>query len=359
MAPTESQTAGNPASEAGADFRSDTLTKPTTAMREAMASAVVGDDVFDEDPTITALQEDAAAFLGKEAALYVPSGTMANQLAIHVWCRPGDEIICEQRAHVFLYECGSAARLSGVQLRMIDGGDAGFPEPEAVRAAVRSTDLHHPRSRMLWLENSHNMAGGRVLGADGMAALVAVGHEHGMKVHIDGARLANAAIAAGVTAAQLAAEVDSVSLCLSKGMGAPVGSVLAGSREFVERARFARKAFGGGMRQAGVIAAAGRMALNEAVVTLTKDHERAQTLAQGLAKVPDLRIEPSLVQTNILMVELLKGTAADFVQRLDAAAVRALPVGPKRVRFVTHRDISDAGVARCLKAASQLSAATN
>jgi threonine aldolase len=332
---------------APADFRSDTLTRPCPAMRAAMAAAEVGDDVFGEDPTVRALEEEGAAFLGKQAAVYVPSGTMANQVAIHVHCRSGDELICEERSHVFVYEGGSAARLSGTQVRTLRAED-GFPEPEAVRAAVRADDPHFPRSRLLVVENSHNMAGGRVLDRARMDALCAAARALGLAVHVDGARLANAAVALGLPAAALCAGADSVSLCLSKGLGAPVGSLLAGTADFVAAARRARKAFGGGMRQAGVIAAAGLVALRRGPDLLAEDHRRARELAAGLDALAGLRA--ARPDTNIVMVDLEAGEPADLVRYLGARGVAALAVGARRVRFVTHRDLDDAAVATCLAA---------
>ncbi|MBK8977296.1 MAG: aminotransferase class I/II-fold pyridoxal phosphate-dependent enzyme [Planctomycetes bacterium] len=334
-----------------ADFRSDTLTCPTPAMREAMATAVVGDDVFGEDPTVIALEREGAAFLGQEAALYVPSGTMANQCAIHVHCRPGDELICEERSHVFLYEGGGAARWSGTQVRALPSApDAdGFPSPAAIEAAVRRDDPHFPRSRLLVLENTHNMAGGTVLDRAGLEARITTARRHGLRVHVDGARLANAAIALGLPASALIAGVDSVSLCLSKGLGAPVGSLLAGSAAFVAEARRARKALGGGMRQAGVIAAAARLALRDGPAELERDHARARALADAFAELPGLR--PRAPATNILMVDVAAPLRADrLVTALAERSVRALQVGPERLRFVTHRDLSDADVERCITA---------
>jgi threonine aldolase len=336
-----------------ADFRSDTVTRPTPEMRAAMAAAEVGDDVLGEDPTVRRLEQEAAALLGKEAAVLVPSGTMANQVAIHVHCRPGDELICEARSHVYLFEGGSAARLSGVQVCPVAAQD-GFPLPEQVAEAVRPDDAHEPRSRLLVLENTHNMAGGRVAGPARIAALAARARQMGLRVHVDGARLCNAAVAAACAPADLAAPADSVSLCLSKGLGAPVGSVLAGSREFVAAARRARKAFGGGMRQAGILAAAGRIALRDGPALLPADHARAAALARGLAVLPGLRVDLQAVETNIVMVDVAGGDTAGFLAHLRQAGVLAATAG-RRVRFVTHRDVGDAGVAACLSAAADWS----
>lgn len=338
-----------------ADFRSDTLTQPSAAMRAAMASAVVGDDVFGEDPTVNQLESEGAAALGQEAALFVPSGTMANQVAIHVHCRPGDELICEERSHVYMFEGGSAARLSGTQVRPLRADD-GFPAPEAVRTAVRANDVHQARSRLLVLENTHNLAGGRVLAHERFESLVATARACGLCVHVDGARLANAAVALRVPMARLARGVDSVTLCLSKGLGAPVGSLVAGSRAFVGEARRVRKAFGGGMRQAGVLAAAGLLALRDGPALLATDHARAAALAEALAALPGLR--PIRPETNIVMVDVDGARARALIDALARASVRALAIGEGRVRFVTHRDLDDTAVPRCIAAASSFARAS-
>lgn len=333
------------------DFRSDTMTRPTDAMRRAMAAAEVGDDVWGEDPTVAELERAGALLLGKAAALFVPSGTMANQVAIHVHCRPGDELICEERSHVYWFEGGAIARLSGTQVRPLAATD-GFPSPAQVAAAVRSDDVHFPRSRLLVLENSHNMAGGRVCPPARMDALAAAAHERGMLLHVDGARLVNAAVALGCGPAELCTGADSVSLCLSKGLGAPVGSLLAGGRDFVAAARRARKAFGGGMRQAGVLAAAGLLALRAPPEQLQADHLRARTLAEGFAALAGCRADPAATETNIVMVEV-PGRAESLVAHLAARGVLAACAGPDRVRLVTHRDVDDEGVRACLDAAAQ------
>lgn len=332
-----------------ADFRSDTMTRPTPAMRAAMAAAEVGDDVWGEDPTVQALERLGAEVLGKEAALFLPSGTMANQVAIHVHCRPGDELLCEERSHVFFYEGGSIARLSGTQARTLVAAD-GFPSPGQVTAAVRANDPHFPRSRLLVLENTHNMAGGRVADAARLRNLADAAHERGLLVHVDGARLANAAVALGCSMAELVAAADTTTLCLSKGLGAPVGSLLAGSAAFVAEARRARKAFGGGMRQAGVLAAAGLLALRDGPALLAADHLRAQRLAVGLAALPWARVDITATATNIVMVDLPTVAPAALLAHLKLHGVLAAAAGPQRVRLVLHRDVDDAGVDRCLKA---------
>jgi len=325
------------------------MTRPTPAMRAAMAAAEVGDDVWGEDPTVRALEEEGAALLGKEAAVFVPSGTMANQIAIHLHCRPGDELLCEERSHVYVNEAGGIARWSGTQVKPLPAVD-GFPTPEQVTAAIRADDVHYPRSRLLVLENTHNSAGGRVASPARIAALAAAARRNGLAAHCDGARLANAAVALRCRMADLVQPLDSTTLCLSKGLGAPVGSLLAGAIPFVKEARRARKAFGGGMRQAGVLAAAGRIALHEGPALLGADHERARRLARGLAELPWARVDVTGVETNIVMCDLVGADPAPLLRHLAAHDVLAATSGPRRVRFVLHRDVDDAAVSRCLDA---------
>lgn len=336
--------------QAPVDFRSDTMTMPTPAMRAAMATAEVGDDVWGEDPTVRALEEAGAAWLGMAAALFTPSGTMANQIAIHVHCRSGDEVVCEERSHVYYYEAGGIARWSGASVRLLTAAD-GFPTPEQVEAAVRADDAHFPRSRLFVVENTHNMAGGRVASPARVAALAAAARRHGLLVHCDGARLANAAVALGCAPADLVAPLDSTTLCLSKGLGAPVGSLVAGSVDFVAAARRVRKAFGGGMRQAGVLAAAGLIALREGPDLLAADHARARRLAQGLAEQPWADVDVAATESNIVMCNLRQGAPEALVQHLRAHGVLAAKAGPRRLRFVLHRDLDDGAVDRCLMAA--------
>ena len=332
-----------------ADFRSDTMTKPSPAMRAAMAKAEVGDDVWGEDPTVQALEQEGAALLGKEAALLLPSGTMANQVAISGHCRSGDELICEERSHVYYYEGGGIARWSGTQVRTLVAAD-GFPAPAQVEAAVRADDPHFPRSALLVIENTHNMAGGRIAEPGRVAALAAAARRHGLQVHCDGARLMNAAIALGCTAAELVAPCDTTTLCLSKGLGAPVGSLLAGSRDFVRVARRTRKAFGGGMRQAGVLAAAGLLALRDGPSLLALDHARARRLAEGLSALPWAVVDVAATATNIVMCDLATGDPQALVEHLRRHGVLAAKAGPRRLRFVLHRDLDDEAVVRCLQA---------
>lgn len=323
------------------------MTKPNDAMRRVMFEAEVGDDVWGEDPTVRALEEHVAGLLGKPAAVFVPSGTMANQLAIHVHCRPGDELICEERSHVFYYEGGAVARLSGTQIRTLQAPD-GFPTPTQVQAALRVDDPHYPRSRLLVLENTHNMAGGRVADTGRIAALAATAHAAGMKVHVDGARLLNAAVALGCAPSELVANADSTTLCLSKGLGAPVGSLLAGQEDFIHEARRARKAFGGGMRQAGMLAAAGLLAVQEGPALLAVDHQRAKALATGLAELSWATVDVSATESNIVMLEPGPASVQPLLQALADGGVHAALASPIRIRFVLHRDLDDESVQRCL-----------
>jgi len=276
------------------DLRSDTVTRPTPAMREAMARAEVGDDVFGDDPTVQRLEQRGAELFGKEAGLFVPSGTMANQVCIGALAQPGDEMIVETTAHVVLNEVASAARLWGVQVVTLPGAH-GLPMIEQVAAVIREPDIHHPISALLSLENTHNFAGGVVLEQARVDALLALAHASGLRTHLDGARVFNAAVASGLTLARLAQGFDLVSCCLSKGLGAPVGSLVLGSRELVATCRRLRKALGGGMRQVGILAAAGIMALEEGPALLAHDHRRAKALARELAQLPGCAIDPATV----------------------------------------------------------------
>lgn len=331
------------------DLRSDTVTRPTPAMREAMATAEVGDDVFGEDPTVNRLQAEGAALLGKEEALFVPSGTMGNQVCLGALARPGEEVIAESQAHVLLNEGGAAARWWGLQITTVCG-ERGCPRPEDVEAAIRSPDIHHPRTALLSLENTHNYAGGAVLPQPRVDALAALARRHGLSVHVDGARLLNAAVASGLPAARLVRDADLVSLCLSKGLGAPAGSLVAGSRELVATCRRLRKALGGGMRQAGVLAAAGLLALREGPALLADDHRRARAFARDVARLPGLELDPESIETNIVFVAT-RGDARAAQEALRARGVLAIALDPRRVRFVFHRDAGDdaleAAVAAC------------
>ena len=333
------------------DLRSDTVTRPTPEMRRAMAEAEVGDDVFGEDPTINLLQERVAALLGKEAALFVASGTMANQLCVRTHTRPGDEVLIHEGGHVLNYEGGAAAALAGVQLRALRGVH-GVLAPEDVVGAVLPRQEHFARSRLVVLENTHNRAGGTIWPLEAVTAVATVAHEAGLAVHLDGARLWNAHVATGIPLADYAAPVDSVSVCFSKGLGAPVGSMIAGTRDFISEARFHRKKYGGGMRQVGILGAACLYALDHHVQRLADDHATAALLAERLREVDGLEI-PHPVQSNIVIVELsgCGSTPAEAVPALAAAGVLAIAADATRVRFVTHMDVSREQVARAAEAA--------
>lgn len=339
------------------DLRSDTVTLPTPAMRVAMASAEVGDDVFREDPTINRLQEMAAARMGKEAGLFVPSGTMGNLSAVLAHCGRGDEVILGNLGHTFLFEGGGIAALGGVHPYVLPTQPDGTLRLEDIRAAYRSDDPHYPISRLITLENTHNRCGGVPLTAEYMDQVQQAARELGLKIHLDGARIFNAAAALGVPAARLAGAADSVTFCLSKALCAPVGSVLCGSAEFIHQARRIRKQLGGGMRQAGVLAAAGIVALEQMVDHLPEDHRRARALAQGLACIPGLRLEREVPPTNMVFAtldEAVQATAAEIVQRLLDYGVKVGAVGPRRFRMVTHYWIDDEGVSRAVEAFSRV-----
>jgi threonine aldolase len=323
------------------DLRSDTVTRPTAAMREAMARAEVGDDVYAEDPTVNALQRRAADLLGKEAALFVPTGTMGNQIAIFCHTERGQEVICEARSHVLDYEMGAMAALSGVIPRAVRGREGGRLVWEDVRAAIRPQTPYNAATGLVALENSHNMAGGTILPIETVEEIAEGAHAAGLPVHLDGARVFNAAVALGRPVAELVAPADSVMFCLSKGLAAPVGSLLVGSRELVERAWIVRKRFGGGMRQVGVLAAAGLLALEHMVERLAEDHANARLIAEGVAELPGVAIDPEAVQTNIVIFELGAGapSAAELSAGLKARGVLANPIGPRQLRMVTHNDV--------------------
>ena len=324
-----------------ADFRSDTVTRPSAAMRAAVLEAEVGDDVLDGDPTVRALEAEAAAWLGKPRALFVPSGTMANQVALGAWTRPGDEIVCQRWAHVTTFEGGAAGFLHGVQSLTLGGRD-GRMDAEEVREAIRPDFIHCPRTALVCLEQTHNVAGGVVVPMEEVQAVSAVAREHGVPVHLDGARLANAVVASGIPAPRWTEHADSVSLCLSKGLGAPVGSVVAGEADFIERAMRVRKRLGGWMRQAGLVAAAARVALRQNVERLALDHAMARDVAQRLGAIDGLSSDPGAVDTNIAMVEVTRDgvSAADVARELGARGVRVIPMGPQVLRFVTHLDLT-------------------
>lgn len=321
------------------DLRSDTITRPSEGMRQAMYEAEVGDDVYGEDPTVNQLQERVAALLGKEAALFVPSGTMANQICLHVLTEPGDEVILEQGSHVFNYESGAAGLLSGVQLYPLPG-DRGRLGPGQVEAAVRPTADVLPRSRVVSVENTANKAGGVVYSQKRIEDIAEIAQAHDLHLHLDGARLWNAATALDVAERTLAAPADLVWVALSKGLGAPVGSVLAGPTSLLDDARRTRKQFGGGMRQAGILAAAGLYAIEHHRPHLHCDHEKAQRLAEGIADCPGFFIDASTVDTNIVIFEVGDGSAERVVEDLQDEGVLLTPFGPSTIRATTHRDVS-------------------
>lgn len=324
------------------DLRSDTVTKPTAEMREAMARAEVGDDVYLEDPTVNRLQEQAAWMLGKEAALFVPSGTMGNQICVKLHTQPGHEVITEERSHIFNYEMGAMAVISGTLARPVRGED-GLLDWPAIEAAIRPRSAYYvAQTGLVTLENSHNMAGGACLPLERMVEICDRAHEAGLPVHLDGARIFNAAIALGREPAELARPFDSVMFCLSKGLGAPVGSMIVGPRDFIDRALAVRRLLGGGMRQAGVLAAAGLVALEKMIRRLAEDHENARLLARGLAEIPGVSIDPERVQTNILIFDISgTGTTTSALStRLKERGVLANGINDREMRIVTHKDVS-------------------
>ena len=322
------------------DLRSDTVTRPTPAMRRAMYEAEVGDDVFGEDPTVNALEERAAEIVGKEAAILIPSGTMGNQVAIAVHTSPGHEVVCEEHSHVVLYEMGMLARLSGCVARSIATPD-GILTWDSIRPRTRGSSDHFRGTGLIEIENTHNYAGGRVYPPETLEDIAAHARAAGIPVHMDGARVFHAAAALGTSVARVAASADSLTFCLSKGLGAPVGSLLTGSRAFIDEARLARKALGGGMRQAGVLAAAGLVALDQSPANIPAVHADARFLAESLAAIPGIAIDPAAVETNIVFFDI-SGTGlsnAEFLGSLRAAGVLALGLAPGRIRMVTHQDL--------------------
>ena len=323
------------------DLRSDTVTKPSPAMREAMATAEVGDDVFGEDPTVNRLQETAARLLGKEAALFVPSGTMANQLSVRLHTRPGDEIIVEAGAHVVRYESGAAAGLSGVQTCWLQG-TRGVLQPEQIETAIRPPEYHNPPTTLICLENTHNRGGGTIFPLDTIKAIRKVAEARGIAMHLDGARLFNAVVATGIPAAEYARHFETVSFCLSKGLGAPVGSLICADKERIVKLRRLRKMFGGGMRQAGILAAAGLYALERNIARLAEDHAHAKRLAASLVGLPGVRITPEHVETNIVVFDIseTRRTADEILTSLKADGLLLVPFSPTTLRAVTHLDVS-------------------
>lgn len=334
------------------DMRSDTVTRPTAAMYQAMFTAELGDDVFGEDPSVNRLEAEVAELLGKPSALFVPSGTMANQIAIRVHTRPGDELFCEATAHIHLWEGGGPAMLSGVTCRLLTG-ERGILARGDFERCWRSANVHYPHPRLVCLENTHNRGGGSILPWENLVGIHAWAREHQLLMHLDGARLMNAVVATGIPARQWAEKFDSVSLCFSKGLGAPVGSALLGSNDFIDEARRVRKVFGGGMRQAGVLAAACRHALQHHVERLAEDHHHARLLANVLAEKPGLRLNAEDVETNLLWIETdpARGTAAEVVDWFRERGVLAITTGPHVLRFCTHLDVSRSDMEHVLASA--------
>ncbi len=330
------------------DLRSDTITQPTPAMREAMASAEVGDDVFGDDPTVARLEARVAEILGKEAAVFTPSGTMANQLALRAHTEPGDEILVDANAHIYYYESGAPAALAGVMCRCLPGVRGVFTAAD-VEAALRPADQHFAPTKLVCVENTHNRGGGSVWPMERIREVAEVSRARGLRLHLDGARLWNASVATGIPERDYAAPFDSVSVCFSKGLGAPIGSALCGTREFIQRARRFRKMYGGGMRQAGILAAGALHAMEHHRARLAEDHANARALAEGLSRLPSLELDPSSVQTNLVFLRVKKVPAATLVSDLGEAGVRVLAVGSDTIRAVTNLMVSSQQITAALE----------
>jgi len=324
------------------DLRSDTVTKPSAAMKRAMFIAPLGDDVFGDDPTVNKLQVETAKLLGKQAGLFVPSGTMGNQIALKTLTQPGDEVILDHESHIFRYEVAGAAVMSGLQFHTING-PGGIMTAEQVKEAIRPEDIHQPQTTVVCLENTHNRAGGVIYPLDEIKKISALCKKHKIKMHLDGARLWNASVASGVSLKEYSKYFDSVMVCFSKGLGCPAGSVLVGDKEFIEKARRNRKMMGGGMRQAGILAGAGLYALKHNLKRMAEDHNRAQTLAKTISQIPKIRIDLASVQTNIVVFDI-KQTGMSSGQAMVKLARKGLwlvSFGPTRLRAVTHLDVND------------------
>lgn len=332
------------------DFRSDTVTLPTPEMREAMAKAELGDDVLGTEPTVNKLEAMTADLLGKEAALFVPSGTMGNQIAIALHCKPGDELICEFGAHTYNNESGALARLAQAQVRPVHGR-MGVMDPAEVERLIRPENIHNPRTALITVENTHNAAGGTIIPHENILALAEIAKRRGLKYHLDGARLWNAHVATGMSLKEMCAPFDTISVCLSKGLASPVGSMMAGTREDVERGRYMRKQLGGGMRQSGILAACGIVSITKMIDRLKEDHTNARTLAEGLKKLKPVKVDLETVHTNIVYFDV-PGREQEFdawLERLREKQVLALYLGT-RWRMVTHNDVDAEDVQRALTA---------
>lgn len=339
------------------DLRSDTVTKPTAAMRKAMAEAEVGDDVYAEDPTVIRLQEKAAELFGKEAAIFMPTGSMGNQVAVKLHTKPGDEIIVEERGHILNWEMGSPAMLSGVTIRSVKAArQSGILEWAEIESAVHKNQPYYAcPTGLICLENTHNFGGGSVMSAEHCDEICDNAHELGIPVHLDGARIFNASVASGQTVAELSKSVDSVQFCLSKGLGSPVGSMLLGTKEFIDEARIWRKRFGGGMRQVGILAAAGLVALEESPPKIAQDHINAKRLAEGLANIRGVKIDLETVQTNIVIFDVSESklNSNEICEMLKTQNILAIPFG-KQIRMVTHYDIVNDDIENTLKTLSEI-----
>lgn len=332
------------------DFRSDTVTLPTPEMREAMAKAELGDDVLGTEPTVKKLEEMTADLLGKEAALFVPSGTMGNQIAIALHCKPGDELICEFGAHTYNNESGALARLAQAQVRPVHGR-MGVMDPAEVERLIRPNNIHNPRTALITVENTHNAAGGTIVPHENILALAEIANRRGLKYHLDGARLWNAHVATGMSLKEMCAPFDTISVCLSKGLASPVGSMMVGTHEDVERGRYMRKQLGGGMRQSGILAACGIVSITKMIDRLKEDHANARTLAEGLKKLKPVKVDLETVHTNIVYFDV-PGREQEFdawLERLREKQVLALYLGT-RWRMVTHNDVDADDVQRALTA---------
>lgn len=335
------------------DLRSDTITLPTEAMRKAMAEAEVGDDVYGEDPSINRLEELSAEMLGKEAAMFVPSGTMGNQIAVLTHTRPGTEIILEADSHIYYYESAAASVFAGVQPRPLQGKRGSMPAP-LVEWAIRQDDIHLPPTSLICLENTHNRAGGTVVPLADMQAVYDVACRHNIPVHLDGARIFNAAIASGTPVKEFTACTTSVQFCLSKGLGAPVGSIIAGPADFILEARRWRKRLGGGMRQAGVIAAAGIVALETMVERLAEDHANARLLADGLAGLKGIEFNPEDVDTNIVIVKPTTMSIDQLGHELEKRGILTVVIEPDRVRFTTNKEVTSSDIEKTILAVKEI-----
>ncbi len=336
------------------DFRSDTVTKPTENMRLAMAKAEVGDDVFGDDPTVKKLEELGAEKIGKEASLFVPSGTMGNSIAVKVWTNELEEIILEERSHIYNMESTHITFISRVIPRPLPS-NRGVMNPELVEKAIRKPALHIPRTSLICIENTHNYWGGAVIPLENFKDLREIANKHGIKIHLDGARIFNASIASGIPVKEYTKYADSVMFCLSKGLSAPIGSLLAGSKEFIAKARRIRKLLGGGMRQVGVIAAAGIISLTEMIDRLAEDHRRAKRLAQGICNLPGIELNPEHVETNIIFLRFNhpRISLQEFLNKLKERNILALGLAGQ-IRLVTHKDINDEDIEKAIKAFKEI-----